>query len=73
MALWILAFVNVIIVKKYKNFIPSFVLLWALLGIYIEQENIILKKTIISLAFIFILFLVKEFFIKDEKKEKKKK
>lgn len=71
MALWVLAFVNGIIVKKYKNFIPSFVFLWASLGIYIEQENMILKKTIISLAFIFILFLVKEFFIKDEKKKNK--
>ncbi len=65
--------INIILLQKYKAIIPSFVFIWALFWIYIEQSDIVVKKIIIVFAFILLLFLFKNRFIKEEKKLQKKK
>jgi translocator protein len=73
MALGIWTAINVILLQKYKAIIPSFVFLWALFWIYIEQGGWITKKINLIIAFILILFILKSKFIKEEEKLKKKK
>lgn len=54
--------VDSIFLIKYKALIPAFVFIWTSIGIYAEQNDIILKKWLATLSFIMILLLLKEIF-----------
>ena len=54
--------IDILFLLKYKALTPAIIFVWTSFGIYTEQSDIILKKSLLTLSFVIILLLLREIF-----------